>query len=365
LGKALFQESALQSDSSYPLQEFGKPLAQVLRQVPAPQGSEVLLRVECCGVCHSDVHLADGYFALGGGDKLDLTRSVYPPRVLGHEIVGRVVALGPQAQGTQHSLQVGDECVIYPWIGCGQCALCERGLEQLCGNAQAIGIYRDGGFAQHVLVPQAKYLLPFAPLPKAQVCTYACAGVTAYSALKKVGVLGSAEPLLILGAGGVGLSAIALAQRITGCAPIVAEIDAGKWALARQAGAAQVIDPRDPAALKALLKSTGGVAAAIDFVGAGESFSFGLAALRKAGKLVSVGLFGGSAPVLPVMLAMKAVTVQGSYVGTLEELRELISLAQQQPLPELPLDIRPLAQAGQALQDLKAARVRGRIVLQA
>jgi D-arabinose 1-dehydrogenase-like Zn-dependent alcohol dehydrogenase len=355
----LFEERVL---LSYQLEDFGKPLARVLRQTPAPQGAEVLLQVQCCGVCHSDVHLADGYFQLGAGEKLDLTRSLRPPRTLGHEIVGRVLALGPQASG----VQVGDERVIYPWIGCGQCNLCEIDLEQLCGNAQALGIYRDGGFADHVLVPHAKYLLPFAPLPAAQACTYACAGLTAYSALKKVGTLASAEPLLIVGAGGVGLSAIRLAKRTTGCAPIVAEIDARKWPLAQEAGAAQVIDPSEPSALKTLIKSTGGgVAAAIDFVGAGESFSFGLQALRKAGKLVSVGLFGGSAPVLPVMLAMKAVTVQGSYVGTLGELRELLALAAQAPLPELPLDIRPMAQASQALQDLKAAQVRGRIVLTA
>jgi D-arabinose 1-dehydrogenase-like Zn-dependent alcohol dehydrogenase len=345
----------------YPLEEFGKPLAQALRQTPVPQGAEVALRVQCCGVCHSDVNLSDGYFQLGGGEKLDLSRSVNPPRVLGHEIVGRVVALGPQAQG----VQVGDERVIYPWIGCGQCSLCQADCEQLCGNAQAIGIYRDGGFAEQVVVPDAKYLVPFGSLPASQVCTYACAGITAYSALKKVGPLSAAKPLLILGAGGVGLSAIRLAKSVTGVAPIVADIDSRKWELARQAGAAQAIDPSDASALKALIKSTGGVAAAIDFVGAGESFSFGLAALRKAGKLVSVGLFGGSAPVLPVMLAMKAVTVQGSYVGTLSELRELLALAQQQPLPDLPLDIRPLAQASQALQDLKAGRVGGRVVLQA
>jgi D-arabinose 1-dehydrogenase-like Zn-dependent alcohol dehydrogenase len=145
---------------------------------------------------------------------------------------------------------------------------------------------------------------------------------------------------------------------------IVAEVDPSKWDLAREAGAADVIDPRAEGGARALVKATkGGVASAIDFVGAGSSFSFGHAALRKGGKLVCVGLMGGAASVQPVMLAMKAVTVQGSYVGSLDELRELFALANQQPLPALPVTERPLAQADAWLDDLRAGRVRGRVVL--
>ena len=95
---------------SYQLREFGKPLAQVLRETPQPQGSEVLLRVTACGVCHSDVHLHDGYFDLGGGNQLDMTRTVQPPRTLGHEMAGSVVALGPDATG----VSLGEHRVAYP-----------------------------------------------------------------------------------------------------------------------------------------------------------------------------------------------------------------------------------------------------------
>src|SRR5258706_3453658 len=265
----------------YQVETFGRPLAQVLRDTPQPQGSEVLMKVGSCGVCHSDVHLHDGYFDLGGDARLDMTRTVKPPRTLGHEIAGTVVAVGPDARG----VKVGDRRVVFPWIGCGQCSLCQAGNEHLCNAPQALGIHRDGGFADHVLVPQGKYLLDFGSLAEDQACTYACSGLTAYSALKKAGPLGTNDPLVIIGAGGVGLSGIRLARQMFGVAPIVVEIDRAKWNIAREAGAGQVIDPTADGALKALLKATGGVAAVVDFVGAGSTFTFGFGALRKGGKL--------------------------------------------------------------------------------
>ena len=348
----------------YPVEAFGKPLAQALRDTPVPQGTEVLLKVGHCGLCHSDLHLQDGYYDLGDGQKLDVSKGLGLPRVLGHEIAGTVVAVGPDAQG----IKVGDQRVVYPWLGCMQCSTCARGDQHLCPFPQAIGVHRDGGFADHVLVRAPDMLLDYGRIPEAQACTYACAGVTAYSALKKAaphGELAAGDPLLIIGAGGVGLSAIRLARRLyPDVTLIVAEVDQSKWDLAKEAGAADVVDPRAEGGARALVKATkGGVASAIDFVGAGSSFAFGHAALRKGGKLVCVGLMGGAASVQPVMLAMKAVTVQGSYVGSLAELRELFALAHEQPLPELPIVERPLDEADAALSDLRAGRVRGRIVL--
>jgi D-arabinose 1-dehydrogenase-like Zn-dependent alcohol dehydrogenase len=307
---------------SYQVEAFGKPLAQVIRDTPVPQGSEVIVKVGSCGVCHSDVHLHDGYFDLGGDVKLDMTRTVQPPRTLGHEIAGTVVAVGPQAQG----VKVGDRRVVFPWIGCGACSLCAAGNEHLCNKPAALGIHRDGGFSDHVSVPHAKYLLDYGSLPEEQACTYACSGLTAWSALKKVAPLGPKDPLLIIGAG-------------------------------------EVIDPTADGALKALLKSTGGVAAAIDFVGAAATFNFGFNALRKAGKLVCVGLFGGSTPIVPAMVSMKAVTVMGSYVGSLAEMQELMAIARDGSLPNLPLTPQPLATATDALAALRAGRIRGRTIL--
>jgi alcohol dehydrogenase/propanol-preferring alcohol dehydrogenase len=345
---------------SYQLEAFGRPLSQVIRDTPQPQGSEVVVRVGSCGVCHSDVHLHDGYFDLGGDAKLDMTRALQPPRTLGHEIAGTVVAVGPEATG----VQLGERRVVYPWIGCGSCSLCQAGQEHLCNSPRALGVHRDGGFADHVVVPHPRYLLEFGSLEEEQACTYACSGLTAYSALKKVVPLGPRDPLLIIGAGGVGLSGIRLARQMFDTPPIVVELDPSKWGLAREAGAGQVIDPRADGALKALVKATGGgVAAAIDFVGAAATFNFGFGALRKAGKLVCVGLFGGSTPIVPAMVSMKAVSVLGSYVGSLQEMQELMALARSGVLPALPLTTQPLDTATQALEDLRAGRIRGRTIL--
>jgi len=349
------------SMTSYQVEAFGRPLSQVLRDIPTPEGTEVVVRVGSCGVCHSDVHLHDGYFDLGNEVKLDMTRTVKPPRTLGHEIAGTVVAVGPDAVG----VKVGDKRVVFPWIGCGECSLCAAGYEHLCNSPRALGIHRDGGFATHTVVPHARYLLDYGSLAEEQACTYACSGLTAYSALRKVGTVGPKDPLLIIGAGGVGLSGIRLAKQMFGVAPIVVELDKAKWDVAREAGAGELIDPSAEGALKALLKATGGVAAAIDFVGAAATFNFGFGALRKAGKLVCVGLFGGSTPIVPAMVSMKAVSVTGSYVGSLQEMEELMSIARSGTLPDLPLGTQPLSSATQALEDLRAGRIRGRTILKA
>jgi alcohol dehydrogenase/propanol-preferring alcohol dehydrogenase len=345
---------------SYPFEAFGKPLAQVLRETPQPVGSEVLLRVGSCGLCHSDVHLQDGYFDLGNGNKLDLSRGIAPPRVLGHEIAGTVVAFGADAGG----VAPGDRRVVFPWIGCGTCAPCRAGHEELCAAPRALGLNRDGGFADHVLVPHPRYLFAYDPLPEAQACTYACSGLTAYGALRKCAPLGAGDTLLVIGAGGVGLSGVRMAAAALGVKPVVAEIDRSKWDLAREAGASDCIDPTDAVATKAFMKASGGAAAVIDFVGAAATFTFGLAALRKGGKLVCVGLFGGAAAVMPAMLPLRAVTITGSYVGSLAEMGEMMALACRGKLPEMAVTTRPLADVNEALAALRSGAIRGRAVLQ-
>lgn len=349
---------------SYRLETFGAPLVARHGETPAPEGREVVVAVGSCGVCHSDVHLADGYFDLGDGNRIGLAASVAPPRTLGHEIAGRVVAIGPDVTG----VAVGDRRVVYPWIGCGRCAMCRAGDEHLCGQSRAIGVNVDGGFADHVLVPDAKYLFEYAPLSEEQACTYACSGLTAFSALKKVASCfagtGKDGQLLIIGAGGVGLSGIRMAKQLGLPAPIVAEVDPSKWDIARAAGAADVIDPKADGASRALIKATaGGVAAAIDFVGAGETFAFGFGALRKGATLVSVGLFGGATSISPAMIALKAARIVGSYVGSPAEMSELMAMARSAALPELPLSSVPLSAASATLEALKAGQVRGRAIL--
>lgn len=344
---------------SYRVTHFGQPLEAMREPNPEPKGASVLLRVHAAGVCHSDVHLWDGYFDLGGGRKLEVENRL--PLTLGHETAGEVVVVGPEAEG----VKIGDKRVIYPWIGCGACGFCKCGAEHLCAKPAQLGIQRNGGYADHILVPHPRYLLDYGNLPVSFACTLACSGLTAYSALKRAGRLAPDSPLLIIGAGGVGMAAVRLAEIVTGVKPIVADVSDEKLAAAEAAGAGSVLDIRDSkAAGKALHAKTGGVVAAIDFVGAETSFEFGQRALRKGGKLIVVGLFGGAFTMPIPMLPMRAIALEGSYVGSLAEMRELMALARDGKVQPIPLSLRPLAQAGKTLEDLKAGRVVGRVVLE-
>jgi D-arabinose 1-dehydrogenase-like Zn-dependent alcohol dehydrogenase len=347
--------------SAYQVTAFGQPLQLVEKPLPVPREGEVLVTVEACGVCHSDLHIWEGHFDLGGGKKLPLLGGGKDlPITLGHEIIGTVTAVGPGVTG----VAVSQRRLVFPWIGCGTCAVCKAGEEHICqGRAKALGVFIDGGYASHVLVPHERYLVDTGSLPPHEACTLACAGLTAYSALKKVGRLPEGSALLIVGAGGVGLTAVRLAKAVTGVAPIVADIDPAKREAALAAGAASVVDPREADAGRKLVKETGGLAAAVDFAGAKATFDFAYGALRKGGQLVMVGLLGGAAELSLPLLIMRAVGIRGSYVGSLEELKELVALMQAGQAAPIPVSPRPLAQANAALDDLRAGRVTGRTVL--
>ena len=343
--------------------EWGQPLEARDYPDPEPQGEEVLLRVEAAGVCHSDVHIWDGHFDLGDGKQISLaSRGVALPFTMGHEIAGEVLALGPHASG----VAVGDKVVAYPWIGCGECAVCLKGEELLCLNPRTLGTRRPGGYGTHVIVPHGRYLLAHEGVPQGLAATYTCSGITAFSALKKTRErLGAADHLVIIGAGGVGGSAVHIAPAAVAGKVIVADIDAQKRAHARQMGAVATIDNAAPDAVKQVMAATGGgAAAAIDFVGSPKTMEFGVNVLKKGGKLVMVGLYGGATPVSNVLFPFKMMTIEGSYVGTLEDLRELLALVQAGKVPPIPIETRPASEASAALSDLKSGgKVRGRVVL--
>ena len=149
---------------SYQIIDWGKPLQPRDYPDPKPQGAEAVVRVEACGVCHSDLHIWQGYFDLGDGERIRIAdRGMQLPFTLGHEVAGTVEALGPGSGG--HGVAVGDRVVVYPWIGCGECAVCRRGEELLCLKPRIVGTWKDGGYSDRVLVPHARYLVPFGDLP--------------------------------------------------------------------------------------------------------------------------------------------------------------------------------------------------------
>jgi D-arabinose 1-dehydrogenase-like Zn-dependent alcohol dehydrogenase len=346
---------------SYQIVEWGQPIELREHPTPTPQGTEVLLRVTAAGICHSDLHINDGYFDLGEGRKAELGRlGATLPLTLGHEIVGVVEALGPDAGG----VEIGAPRVAFPWIGCRACSVCEHEREQLCLSPKFLGTRVNGGYSDYVLVPHPKYLVDHGDVPDSLACTFACAGLTAYSAIRKVGPLTEADHVVLIGAGGVGLSGVHIAPSVVPAKLIVADIDAQKRGIARQAGAFATVDNSEPDAVAKVIELTGGGArAAVDFVGAPQTARFGVDVLRKGGTLINVGLYGGALSLPLPPMPIRSLTLRGSYVGTLEEMEEVMALGRAGKVPPIPLDVRPLAAAPQALADLRAGRVAGRIIL--
>jgi alcohol dehydrogenase, propanol-preferring len=346
---------------SYRVTEFGTPLQMIEVPTPQPSGTEVLLRVKAAGVCHSDLHIWEGGYDLGHGRRMSLKdRGIPLPLTMGHETAGEVVALGPQAEG----IKVGEVRLVYPWIGCGKCPVCASGDEHLCATPRCLGVYCDGGYADHITVPHPRYLLDLQGLDPVMAAPYACSGLTTYSALRKVANVLEREPILIIGAGGLGLMALSLLKAMGGKGAIVVDIDARKRQAALDAGALAAIDSAAADARRQIVQAAGApVRAAIDLVGSEQTTALGFDVLPKGGKLVIVGLFGGAAPWSLPLIPIKAATIQGSYVGSLAELKALLDLVRRKSVPPIPVSRRPLHQAQQSLEDLRSGSLVGRAVL--
>jgi D-arabinose 1-dehydrogenase-like Zn-dependent alcohol dehydrogenase len=339
---------------------YGQPLEEMASVVPEMRGTEVLLAVRGCGVCHSDLHLHDGHFDIGRGRTLDVRSLRQLPFTLGHEIEGEVIALGPEASG----VAIGERRAVYPWIGCGTCATCLSAEEHLCGKPRVIGINVNGGFSDHVLVPHSRYLLDCEGVPEGLAGTYMCSGLTAFGALRRVTPSAAKGKLLIIGLGGVGMMALQFARALYGSQPLVVDVDTRKLDFAVAQGAARGFNGAAPEAAKEILAATGGgVDAAIDFVGSEQSTKLAVSVVRKGGQVVIVGLFGGEFSMPIPFFPMRCLTICGSYVANLASAHEMMAIVRGGKIPPIPVERRPLSAAGQALVDLRAGRVLGRVVL--
>lgn len=342
---------------------WGGELEQSEDTLSPVSGHEVTVRVTHCGMCHSDLHIQAGGFDMGGGKLSSLERAgAKLPLTLGHEIVGEVVEVGPDVT----TVQLGELVVVYPWIGCGACPTCVRGDEHLCVKAgRNIGLHVPGGYADLARVAHERYLVPVGSLEPARAATFACAGITAMSAIRKLPELTADDWVAVIGCGGVGMTAVALLSATTTAKIVAMDPDPSKREAALQHGASAAFDPKQADALKVISKAcAGNIAASIDFVGAESSSSLAVSLVRRAGQVIIVGLFGGEFRLALPMFALKSLAIAGSYVGSLPDLRELVALAERVKLPEIPLDLRPLHTVNQALDDLSHGRVVGRVVLQ-
>jgi D-arabinose 1-dehydrogenase-like Zn-dependent alcohol dehydrogenase len=342
------------------LVKFDAPLCETIVETPKPQGRQVLVRIERCGLCHSDLHIQDGYADLGGGKRLDTTRGTTLPFTLGHEIAGVVEEVGADVA----QQLIGTKKAVFPWIGCGQCQNCLDGDENLCAKQRFLGVAIDGGFASHVLVPDAKYLLDYDPLPVNQAATLMCSGVTAYGALKRLVERPRQRNLLLIGLGGVGQMGLAFAQAMFKQNISVADLSQAARDSALNNGAAIAYDPAEPDVAKRIIKETeGGFDAIVDFAGNDKSMAFAISVLARGGKIVVSGLMGGNFSLPMVQWVYKRMTVEGFMTGTLAEAHELMALARSGKVKPTAMQEEPMSDVQTWIDALRAGKVIGRIVL--
>jgi D-arabinose 1-dehydrogenase-like Zn-dependent alcohol dehydrogenase len=345
---------------SYDVMEWGQPLQKREHPTPVPKGTEVLLKLKYCGVCHSDVHIRDGYFDLGGGKRFHMSdRGMKPPVTLGHEPYGTVIAAGSEAT----DVPMGQDRLVCPWIGCGTCARCAEGQDNHCMSPRWIGIQWAGGYGDHLLIPHPRYLVDASGIDPAWASTLACSGLTTYSAVAKLAPIPGDEWVAVLGAGGLGLMTIGMLRAMGHERIVAVDVDRSKFDAARGAGAAATVDINDPDAAKQLQAIAGGpLYGAVDLVNNAATASLGLAALRKGGRMILVGLYGGEIPLSLVTVVQRALSIVGSNVGTVAELKEVVALARAGKLKPIPIERRPLADVSRTLDELKAGKIVGRVV---
>ncbi len=337
-----------------------QPLEIMEIETPKPKDAEVVVKVKATGVCHSDLHLWEGGYDTGDGFMKVTDRGVKFPVTPGHEIVGTVSEIGSAVQG----ISVGDDVLVYPWIGCGICSACRVGNDNICDTPRSLGVFQNGGYAEYVLVPHFKFLAKINGIDLDAATSLACSGLTAYTAIKKSNA-NSQHNMVIFGAGGLGLMGVQIARAITNANIICVDIDDAKLTLAKELGADSVVNSKDPDAAQKIISLCNGKGAdcVIDFVNAPPTVKMGLTVLRKRGNMILVGLFGGSIDLSLVTIPLKAITIQGAYTGNYNDMLELIGLAKRGVINPTISKRYSLSDANTALEDLKARKIMGRAVI--
>ena len=346
------------------------PLEIMSKETPKPIGSQVLVRVQACGVCHSDIHLWEGGYEGPDGEFLKATdRGVRYPLIPGHEIAGEVEEVGEEVASLD-LFKKNSKVLVYPWLGEGMCPACREGNENLCDRPRSFGIYNDGGYSEYVLVPSYRYLLNITDdietgsFDLNTASTLTCSSLTAYGALNNAS-LRPYDTAVIIGAGGLGLMAIQLAKAITGSTVIAMDLDDNKLKAAKENGADFIVNSKKENAITAIMEATQklGADAVIDFVNSSKSTEVDMQLLRKRARLVLVGLYGGALRLNLVSLPTRAYKLIGSYTGNIAQLAELVSLARRGVIKPLVSDKFKLEQATEALSKLKEGKVVGRGVI--
>jgi propanol-preferring alcohol dehydrogenase len=331
------------------LREFKTPLC--IEEVTLPQldAHEVLVNVEACGVCHSDLHVADGDWP----QLLPITKR---PLILGHEIAGRVAEKGAAVS----ALQIGDHVGI-PWVHwtCGVCDFCREGNENLCVKQKITGVTVDGGYAQFVKAPASHALKIPQGLSSVDAAPLFCAGVTVYRALRHAKIE-AGQRLAIFGVGGLGHLAVQIG---CGLGAIVTAVDISeeKLAHARSLGASVTLNAATSKVVKEL-RGAGGAHVALVSSASKAAYDAAFPCVRASGTLLVVGLPSEAICFPPIQMAALEVRVQASSVGTRQDLREVLAMAAAGKL-HCQVTPRPLDEANEVLAELRAGSVQGRMVL--
>ena len=347
---------------AYLLEEFGKELRERELDDPEPTGREVLVLVLSCGLCHSDLHFQDGFFDLGGGNHLDVGAvGVELPTALGHETYGRIEDFG--AESGLSADDRGRPVIVFSWIGCGECELCTSGRDHMCLASEQIGVQKPGGFAEKIIVRDAKFLVNAEGVDPVLAGSYACSGLTAYSSLKKLGPL-QQEWIGIIGLGGVGLMALAVAKGIGFEKVVAIDIDDEKLKTAREGyGADRTFNAKDGDVVEAITSDVGRLSGVVDYVGSSDTVLQAAGLLKGGGVSVTIGLFGGELRFPLPALSVQQLQFRGSFTGTLAELEELIGFVRQGRIKPIPARPVPIAAVNESMRELRAGHVSGRLVL--
>jgi alcohol dehydrogenase, propanol-preferring len=329
------------------IEEFKQPLVVRDWEVPVPAADEVLIQVEACGVCHSDLSIVDG-------DWPQLKRVIKKPLIPGHEVVGRVVKCG---ETVQH-LHIGDRVGV-AWLhwSCGTCEFCTEGLENLCPNQSITGASVDGGYAEFIKAKASHAIKVPEPLSPAEAAPLFCAGVTVYRAVKNSGVQ-PGQRVAIFGVGGLGHLAVQIAKTF-GTRVIAVDIAADKLELAKSLGADEVINAAGEDVLKTLRKM-GGAHAAIVTSSAKAAYTQAFYGVRSAGSLMVVGLPPEEIS-FPAIL-MREIRIRSVATGTRDDLRETLNLAAAGKIRCM-IETSGLDKVNEVLDQMRQGQIRGRVVL--
>jgi alcohol dehydrogenase, propanol-preferring len=331
------------------LHELKKPMTVEEVERPRPDVTEVLIKVEACGVCHSDLHVADGdWKQFAGITKL--------PLIVGHEVAGKVVEAGSGVS----ELKVGDRVGV-PWIfwTCGECEFCREGNENLCVKQKITGVTVDGGYAEFIKAPATHATKIPDSVSSVQAAPLFCAGVTVYRAIMQAKPQ-RGQSLAVFGVGGLGHLAIQIAVHL-GLEVSAIDVADDKLSLARSLGAVNTFNAATANVVKEM-RRRGSAHIVLVTSGSKAAYDTAFYCVRPTGTLLAVGLPANEISFPAIMMAAGEVNIKASAVGTREDLKHVLALAAGGKL-HCEVATRPLDEVNTVLEEMRSGKISGRIVL--